>query len=122
MGVSQGTNITGNSTVSTSGVVTSTSGDETQEDQQHPAPDAYYDAFFRYRYHYGEDAARKYYGAWSPPQGTPNPYGVNPNSSLPDQLNQTSTTITKGLNEDQSLVKDSSVRTVSNLPAWMNRT
>ena len=43
-----------------------------------PAADAYYDAFFRYSYHYGEDAARQYYGAWSPPAGTPNPYGVNP--------------------------------------------
>merc|ERR1712025_636397 len=99
MGVSQGTNITGNSTVSTSGVVTSTSGDETQEDQQHPAPDAYYDAFFRYMYHYGEDAARKYYGAWSPPQGTPNPYGVNPNSTLSDHGNQSNAIISKGLTE-----------------------
>ncbi len=43
-----------------------------------PAPDAYYDAFFRYAYYYGEDAARQHYGAWSPPTGTPNPYGVNP--------------------------------------------
>jgi len=49
-----------------------------QTDQ--PAADAYYDAFFRYAYHYGEDAARQYYGAWSPPVGTTNPYGVNPNA------------------------------------------
>jgi len=49
-----------------------------QTDQ--PAADAYYDAFFRYAYHYGEDAARQYYGAWSPPAGTANPYGVNPNA------------------------------------------
>jgi len=119
---SQGTNnATGASTVSTSATVTSTSGEEAQEDQQQPAADAYYDAFFRYMYHYGEDAARKYYGAWSPPQGTPNPYGVNPNSSLPDHGNQASATISKGLTEDSSLVKDSSVRGVSNLPAWMNR-
>lgn len=48
----------------------------TQADQ--PAADAYHDAFFRYAYHYGEDAARQYYGAWSPAAGTPNPYGVNP--------------------------------------------
>ena len=45
---------------------------------EQPAADAYYDAFFRYAYHYGEDAARQYYGAWSPPAGTANPYGVNP--------------------------------------------
>lgn len=42
------------------------------------SPDAYYDAFFQYAYHYGEDKARQYYGAWSPPVGTPNPYGTNP--------------------------------------------
>lgn len=50
----------------------------TQGDQ--PAADSYYDAFFRYAYHYGEDSARQYYGAWSPPAGTSNPYGVNPNA------------------------------------------
>jgi far upstream element-binding protein len=46
-----------------------------------PAADAYHDAFFRYAYHYGEDAARQYYGAWSPAAGTANPYGVNPNGT-----------------------------------------
>jgi len=120
--VSQGTNNTAvTGTVSNSAPVTSTSGDETQEDQQQPAADAYYDAFFRYVYHYGEDAARKYYGAWSPPQGTPNPYGVNPNSTLQEHGNHGSTTVNKVLTEESSLVKDSSVRGVSNLPAWMNR-
>lgn len=39
----------------------------------------YTEQFFRYAYYYGEEAARQYYGAWSPPVGTPNPYGVNPN-------------------------------------------
>lgn len=39
----------------------------------------HYEPFFRYAYYYGEEAARAYYGAWSPPVGTPNPYGVNPN-------------------------------------------
>jgi hypothetical protein len=38
----------------------------------------HYEPFFRYAYYYGEEAARAYYGAWSPPFGTPNPYGVNP--------------------------------------------
>jgi far upstream element-binding protein len=41
--------------------------------------DTYYEQFFRYAYYYGEEAARSHYGAWSPPPGTPNPYGVNPN-------------------------------------------
>jgi hypothetical protein len=39
----------------------------------------HYEPFFRYAYYYGEEASRAYYGAWSPPVGTPNPYGVNPN-------------------------------------------
>jgi len=47
------------------------------------AADAYYEQFFRYAYYYGEDAARKYYGAWSPPVGTPNPYGENPAGITP---------------------------------------
>lgn len=50
---------------------------------ENPAPDAYYDAFFRYAYHYGDDAARQYYGAWSPPAGMANPYGVNPAGTTP---------------------------------------
>jgi far upstream element-binding protein len=44
-----------------------------------PATNEYTEPFFRYAYYYGEEAARQYYGAWSPPVGTPNPYGVNPN-------------------------------------------
>jgi hypothetical protein len=43
------------------------------------ATNEYTEPFFRYAYYYGEEAARQYYGAWSPPVGTPNPYGVNPN-------------------------------------------
>uniref|UniRef100_A0A7S2L304 K Homology domain-containing protein n=1 Tax=Leptocylindrus danicus TaxID=163516 RepID=A0A7S2L304_9STRA len=38
-------------------------------------PTAYYNDFWRYVSYYGEEAARKYYGAWSPPVGTPNPNG-----------------------------------------------
>ena len=45
-----------------------------------PVQDAYYEQFFRYTYYYGEAAARQYYGQhWSPPIGTVNPYGANPN-------------------------------------------
>ncbi len=35
----------------------------------------YTDEFFKYAACYGEPAARQCYGAWSPPEGTPNPYG-----------------------------------------------
>jgi len=41
-------------------------------------PTAYYDQFYRYALYYGEEAARKTYGAWAPPVGTPNPYGNAP--------------------------------------------
>lgn len=80
-------------------------------DSQQPAADAYHDAFFRYAYHYGDEAARQYYGAWSPPQGTPNPYGTNPNLSTAPAPAATAA----------AEIKDSSVRTVSNLPAWMTK-
>jgi far upstream element-binding protein len=70
-----------------------------QQQQQHqaaaaPAPqgaEAYHEQFFRYAYYYGEDAARQYYGAWSPPVGTPNPYGVNPNGVQPPPSTTTAT-------------------------------
>mmetsp|Transcript_1592 Transcript_1592/g.3362 ORF Transcript_1592/g.3362 Transcript_1592/m.3362 type:complete len:269 (-) Transcript_1592:440-1246(-) len=38
-------------------------------------PTAYYGDFWKYASYYGEEAARQYYGAWSPPVGTPNPNG-----------------------------------------------
>lgn len=88
--------------------------------------DQYYEDFFRYSYHYGEEAARAAYGAWAPPEGTPNPYGVNPNltsggtqsqDAVPASTTSTSETVTK-----LSEAKDSSVRRgVSNLPAWMTK-
>jgi len=70
-------------------------------------PTAYYDAFWRYAHYYGDEAARKYYGAWSPPVGTPSPYAQGGSSSQPQQENT---------------IKDSSARKVSNLPAWMTKT
>jgi far upstream element-binding protein len=113
-----------------------------------PASDAYYEQFFRYAYYYGEEAARQYYGVWSPPHGTPNPYGTNPNgispapSSTPDGTGATpdgtgapTTTVAAGeptaasgpepqlgpsANID-SHVRESSMRKVSNLPAWMTK-
>lgn len=110
-----------------------------------PSVDAYYEQFFRYAYYYGEPAARAYYGAWSPPVGTPNPYGVNPNGPAPvangaqpvdtsvvsyshgpassvsqqPQVPHSGPTYT---NTDPSNPRDSSQRRgVSNLPAWMTK-
>lgn len=39
-------------------------------------PTAYYNDYWQYATYYGEAAARIYYGAWSPPEGTPPPAGV----------------------------------------------
>jgi hypothetical protein len=39
-------------------------------------PTAYYNDFWQYASYYGEVAARAYYGAWSPPEGTPPPEGI----------------------------------------------
>ena len=72
----------GSQNTATQAAAPATSAGGTNQGDQ-PAADAYYDAFFRYAYHYGEDAARQYYGAWSPPAGTANPYGVNPNGTTP---------------------------------------
>lgn len=65
-------------TASTSAAAGISTANTSQGQSQQISPDAYYDAFFQYAYHYGEDKARQYYGAWSPPVGTPNPYGTNP--------------------------------------------
>ncbi|KAL3923869.1 MAG: hypothetical protein SGILL_001393 [Bacillariaceae sp.] len=119
-----------------------------QQQQQAPAngggqaPDAYYEQFFRYAYYYGENNARQYYGAWSPPPGTPNPYGVNPNPTAPPAADATSAaggaqaaaapaaaapSQTAQRPAEQPVagngapVRDSSVRKVSNLPAWMTK-
>ena len=74
-------------------------------------PTAYYNDFWKYAEYYGEEAARVYYGAWSPPIGS-----VNPNIAQKQQdqvANAASTAIQ---------AKDTSVRNVSNLPAWMTNT
>lgn len=39
-------------------------------------PTAYYNDFWQYAVYYGEAAARVYYGAWSPPEGTAPPEGI----------------------------------------------
>lgn len=127
--------------------------------QQPPPPppaDAYYEQFFRYAYYYGEVAARQYYGQWSPPPGTPNPYGINPNAiqpaptiggsptgASPPHTTPASTAqppateptapiisgdanvsnVNKEPTENLPAVmgRETSVRKVSNLPAWMSK-
>jgi far upstream element-binding protein len=94
-----------------------------------PAADAYYEQYFRYAYYYGDDAARQYYGAWSPPPGTPNPYGVNPNgiTAAPAAAPVAASTSTTPAptpastvpDATDSAVRDTGRRKVSNLPAWM---
>jgi hypothetical protein len=39
-------------------------------------PTAYYNDYWQYASYYGQAAARVYYGAWSPPEGTPIPAGM----------------------------------------------
>jgi far upstream element-binding protein len=88
------------------------------------AHDAYYEVFWQYASYYGEEAARKHYGAWSPPEGTPNPNLANGTASAPvaaapapvdTQASSEATT------QHSQEIRDSSVRKVSNLPAWMNK-
>lgn len=94
-----------------------------------PGADAYYEQFFRYAYYYGEPAARQYYGAWSPPQGTLNPYGVNPNgvtappASAPAPAAPVAQTPAPAAQAPISAQapRDTGVRKVSNLPAWMTQ-
>ncbi|KAL3920990.1 MAG: hypothetical protein SGILL_002987 [Bacillariaceae sp.] len=94
------------------------------------ASDAYYEQFFRYAYYYGEDAARQYYGSWSPPAGVPNPYGVNPNpspapaadaSQAPEGPQVVASAPAPASQQTITAARDTSVRKVSNLPAWMTR-
>jgi far upstream element-binding protein len=95
-----------------------------------PAADAYYEEFFRYAYYYGEPAARVYYGAWSPPMGTPNPYGVNPDgvTAPPDAAGASPASAAApaaaapvAAAPSHGSFRDTGVRKVSNLPAWMTR-
>jgi far upstream element-binding protein len=86
-----------------------------------PAYDAYYDVFWQYASYYGEEAARKHYGAWSPPEGTPNPNIANGAAASAPVAAEYAPTATTQVSIDTSEIKDSSVRKVSNLPAWMNK-
>jgi len=84
---------------------------------QQPAHDAYYEVFWQYASYYGEEAARKHYGAWSPPVGTPNPNGTAAATATPAAAPAAAApTSAAPAGAD---IQDSSVRKVSNLPAWM---
>jgi far upstream element-binding protein len=102
-----------------------------------PAPatasNEYTEQFFRYAYYYGEEAARQYYGAWSPPLGTPNPYGVNPSgitaapaaasapaAAAPEKAD-TVATLAPAPAAAPPEARETSRRQVSNLPAWMTK-
>lgn len=88
---------------------------------QQPAADAYYDVFWQYAGYYGEEAARKHYGAWSPPVGTPNPNAAGGATSAAAPAPSAPAPAPVAPSADQQAVQDSSVRKVSNLPAWMTQ-
>lgn len=88
--------------------------------------DAYYEQYFRYEYYYGTDAARSYYGAWSPPVGTPNPYGVNLNNTQPGafltaEKATAPASVAATVAPSTMDTRETSRRGVSNLPAWMTK-
>ena len=83
--------------------------------------------FWQYAGYYGEEAARKHYGLWSPPVGTPNPNG---NSAAPQAAATAAPQAAPApavqatqeqISQAQASTTDSSVRKVSNLPAWMTK-
>lgn len=143
--------LTASSVPGTSSLVDNQVSDQTpKEIESHSSPvadhapvsrDAYYEQFFRYAYYYGEESARRYYGAyWSPPEGTKNPYGENPNinaptsgvaeCSLPAASPATSHAAAEQLPslavagpgaQGTTAGRETSVRKVSNLPAWMSK-
>lgn len=88
-------------------------------DSAQPAHDAYYDVFWQYASYYGEEAARKHYGGWSPPVGTPNPNAVAAAGAT--QASAPAPAAAAPAAAAQPTAQDSSVRKVSNLPAWMTK-
>lgn len=89
---------------------------------QQPAHDAYYEVFWQYASYYGEEAARKHYGGWAPPVGTPNPNAAAgaaaPAAAMPSAAAPAASMHATSAPSD---VQDSSQRRVSNLPAWMTK-
>lgn len=87
---------------------------------QQPAHDAYYEVFWQYAAYYGEEAARAHYGAWSPPVGTPNPNATAAGTTTVGASPAAASSAVVATTEAQD-IQDSSVRKVSNLPAWMTQ-
>lgn len=104
------TTATATSTASAPAAATDSTAATTNETPTDPT--AYYDAFWRYAQYYGEETARQYYGAWSPPAGTPNPYGASGGATATQQ---------QAAQDSTASAKETSVRKMSNLPAWMNK-
>lgn len=113
----QGQASNGAATATTTAAAPAASSDPAAGGQQ-PAHDAYYDVFWQYASYYGEEAARKHYGAWSPPVGTPNPNAAGAGSTQASAAAPTPAAAPASTTAQQN-VQDSSVRKVSNLPAWM---
>ncbi|KAL7456224.1 hypothetical protein ACHAWC_010209 [Mediolabrus comicus] len=113
----QGQASNGAATATTTAAAPAASSDPAAGGQQ-PAHDAYYDVFWQYASYYGEEAARKHYGAWSPPVGTPNPNAAGAGSTQASAPAPTPAAAPASTAAQQN-VQDSSVRKVSNLPAWM---
>ena len=90
-------------------------------DSAQPAHDAYYDVFWQYASYYGEEAARKHYGGWSPPVGTPNPNAAAAGAAATQVAAPTPAAAAPAAAAAQQTAQDSSVRKVSNLPAWMTK-
>ncbi len=122
-----GTNVAAATTTAAAAAATAATATGATASASGTKADAYYEDFFRYAYHYGEEAARKAYTTWAPPVGTPNPYGVNPNASAGAAAATATPTAAPTAGNvstapaSNANVKDSSVRSVSNLPAWMTK-
>ena len=73
-----------------------------------------------YASYYGEAAARTYYGAWSPPEGTPPPAGTivadpsNPSAANPTNTNAQSSDTSGALTTDNSSSPAAAAATTSN--------
>jgi 3-oxoacyl-ACP reductase-like protein len=63
-------------------------------------------------------SSSQHYGAWSPPVGTPNPNAAGVAAAAPAPAPASGAAAAGSEAQD---IHDSSVRKVSNLPAWMTK-
>lgn len=75
-------------------------------------PTAYYNDFWLYCTYYGEAAARVYYGAWSPPEGTPAPANLATAIAAPGATGQVATAGSVAANPTAVAVSGSSSSSV----------